>query len=94
MADLCLDTRRPFALLTSVRRTGGRGAHDPHPQIELHLPSDTLRLRFADPDSLDLFLQAVTDLYFDATTRKLTNEPEVSVRLHRPQAAVQLELPY
>lgn len=93
MADLCLDTRQPFALITSVRRTGGRGAHHPHPQLELHLPSDTLRLRFADPDSLNLFVQAVTDLLLDATTYRSTNDPEVRLRLQQPHP-VQLQLPY
>ena len=91
MPDICLDARRPFVLLASVRRAGGRAS--PHPQLELQLPGDTLRLRFATSDSLDLFLQAVTDLFHDTYNASLLiREPGVCVRVYRP-ATIQLQLP-
>jgi hypothetical protein len=59
--DLYLDASRPFALVTTVRRAGPRASRV-HPQLDLDLPGYTLRLRFADPESLALFSEAVNDL--------------------------------
>jgi hypothetical protein len=90
--DLCLDARRPFALVTTVRRSGPRATRV-HPQLDLDLPGYTLRLRFADPESLALFSEAVDNLLGDAVSYCSHGEGNVRVRVLQPQP-VQLELPY
>lgn len=90
VADLCLDARRPFALVTSIRRSGPR-ASNVHPQLELNLPGHNLRLRFATPDSLVVFSDAVNAL-FDDMIRYSHGDAGISVRVHQP-GLVQLELP-
>ena len=92
MPDLYLDASRPFALVTTVRRAGPRASRV-HPQLDLDLPGYTLRLRFADPQSLTLFSEAVNDLCCDTIGYCSHGEPDVRVRVVQPHP-LQLELPY
>ena len=92
MPDLCLDHRRPFALVTTVRRSGTRATHV-HPQLDLDLPGYSLRLRFADAHSLALFSEAVVNLVADSVNCSTRGDANVRVRLVQPRP-IQLVLPY
>lgn len=64
MADLALGAGRPFSLVTTVARRGTRRCR--LAQLDVHLPSGDVRLRFLDTDALLAFTQAVLDLSVDA----------------------------
>ena len=60
MADLILGSDRCYTLITTlVRKPKGQCRLV---QIELHLPSSDVRLRFLDLDSFNRFHMALTDL--------------------------------
>ena len=76
MPDLALGTRRPFTLVTTATRRGPNG-RTRAAQIDIHLTSADLRIRFADLDSLQLFREALAQLSND-----LDDLPDSYV--HRP----------
>jgi hypothetical protein len=90
--DLCLDARRPFALITTVRRSGPR-ATCVHAQLDLAFPDTALRLRFADTRSLVSFVDALNDLVSTVIDHHTQGDPDVRVRVIQP-GPVQVELPY
>lgn len=92
MPDVCLDRRRPFALVTTVRRSGPR-ARAVHPQLDLDLPGYSLRLRFADAHSLAMFSEALANLVADTLSCSTSGNADVHVRVIQP-CALQLVLPY
>lgn len=64
MADLALGSGRPFSLITTVVHRGpGRCKFA---QLDLHLASGGVRLRFLDTESLSTFVQALVDLSHEA----------------------------
>jgi hypothetical protein len=73
LADLVLAADRPYTLVTTVIQAPGRRGRA---QLDLHLPSADLRLRFADRASLFHFALAVFWLAGDTDAA----DPHRSVR--------------
>ncbi len=76
MPDLTLGTRRPFTLVTTATRRGPNG-RTRAAQIDIHLTSADLRIRFTDGNTLQLFRQALDQLSYD-----LDDVPDSYI--HRP----------
>lgn len=67
MPDLALGTGRPYSLVTTVVHRGGHSpTHCKLAQVDLHLTSGDLRLRFLDRESIARLYLALGQLAQDA----------------------------
>ena len=97
--DLALGPDRPYSLVTTVVRR--RGERCKLIQLDLHLRSGDVRIRFDDTDTLWRFTAALGDLLSDTSTpaplhyspvrtRVYTDTDALRETQHRPPAQLRL----
>lgn len=86
MPDLALGTRRPFTLVTTATRRGPNGKTR-SAQLDIHLTSADLRIRFTDFDTLNLFRQALDQLITDLDLPDPLVDRPVQTRVYSEQEA-------
>jgi hypothetical protein len=86
MPDLALGTRRPFTLVTTATRRGHNGKTR-SAQIDIHVTSADLRIRFTDFDTLQLFRQALDQLSNDLDLPDPFIDRPVMTRVYSEQEA-------
>ncbi len=85
MPDLALGTRRPFTLVTTAIRRGPSGKTR-SAQLDIHLISADLRIRFTDFDTLQLFAQALDQLINDLDLPDPFIDRPVQTRVYSDEA--------
>ena len=83
MPDLALRADRPYSLVTTVVRRGA--GHCKVAQIDLHLTSGDVRVRFLDRPSLAHFCNAMAELACEAYLSDVGDAPTVWTRVYTAQ---------
>lgn len=82
MPDLVIGGRhRPYTLVTTAVRRGPTG-QTRSAQVDIHLTSGDIRLRFADPACLRIFSEAFEILHYDLTTNPQLVDRDVQTRVY------------
>jgi len=82
MPDLVIGGRhRPYTLVTTAVRRGPTGQAR-SAQVDIHLTSGDIRLRFADPDCLRIFSDAFDLLHYDMTSNPQLVDRNVQTRVY------------
>ncbi len=86
MPDLALGSDRPYSLVTTVVHRGPAAGHC-RTQLDIHVGSGDLRLRFLDRDALARFCNALTDLAEEACLPNPRSYRPVLTRVYSDQDA-------
>lgn len=81
MPDLTLGGSRSYTLVTTTARRGPTGQIR-FAQLDLHLISGDIRLRFADPVCVRVLSDALDQLHFDMTSPPELTDREVQTRVY------------
>ncbi len=94
LADLALRSDRPYSVVATVVHHGG--ARRTLAQLDLHLTTGNVRLRFLDRASLGQFVRAVVELASQEYLPASGRHPDVWTRLYSdddPADTAPVELP-
>ncbi|MGC8488359.1 MAG: hypothetical protein ACP5QO_09110 [Clostridia bacterium] len=87
MPDLALGNDRPFTLVTTAVCRGPAG-HTRAAQVDIHLTSADVRLRFTDTRTLHLFCEALEQLRTDLDAAAPFLDRRVQTRVYSEENAL------